>query len=230
MFFLLKYGAICYKIINGLYLGGLIKTMEKSIIEVDRVIFKDVNDTELDVINRIKSEKAKKKFIKRMIISAIVIIFVVVFHSFGMVLDNNSVEYVMEHKDMLWDTLLKNSIWIFAAFVVFNAISLFFTFIKRQLVVMTENYFILLEAVVSDKYLGSKLATEGANRKNKYVVFECDQGVCSKAIEAPKDRYNATKVGDRIVVLKEATVEGFKLSYIKEDEYRKYLDIESKKA
>lgn len=206
------------------------KAMEKTIVEVERVIFKDVNDTELDVINRIKSERARNKFIKRMIISTIVIVFVVVFHSLGMVLDNNSVEYVMENGKILWETLLKNSIWIFAAFVVFNAISMFFTFIKRQLVVMTENYYILLEAVVSEKYLGSKLATEGANRKKRYVVFECDQGICSKAIEAPRERYNATKVGDKIVVLKEATVEGFKLSYIKEDEYRKYLDIESKKS
>ena len=206
------------------------KAMEKTIVEVERVIFKDVNDTELDVINRIKSEKTVKTFIKRMIISAFVIVFVVVFHSVGMVLDDNSVEYVMKNGEILGKTLLKNSIWIFAAFVVFNAVSLFFTFVKRQLVVMTENYYILLEAVVSEKYLGSKLATEGANRKKRYVVFECDQGVCSKAIEAPKERYNATKVGDKIVVLKEATVEGFKLSYIKEDEYRKYLDIESKKS
>lgn len=208
---------------------GLVQTMEKTIVEIDRVIFKDVSDIELNVINRIKSEKATKKFIKRMIISAIVIVFVVVFHSIGTVLDDNSVEYVMEHKKLLWDVLLKNSIWIFAAFVVFNAISMFFTFIKRQLVCMTENYFILLEATVSDKYSGAKLTVEGANSRKRYIVFECDQGICSKSIETPKERYRATKVGDKIVVLKEATVEGFTLSYIKEDEYRKYLDIEHKK-
>lgn len=204
--------------------------VENTIVEIDRVIFKDVSDAELNVINKIKSEKVKRKFFTRMIISAFVIVFVVAFHSLGMVLDYKSVDYVMEHKIIVWEKFCDNIIWIIALFIIFNAISYFYTFVKRQLVCLTENYYILLEAVANEKYLGAKLALEGKNRKNRYVVFQCDQGVCSKAIQVSKENYRKINVGDKIVVLKAQTVEGFTLNCIKEDEYRNYYDAELKKA
>ncbi len=204
--------------------------MENNIVEIDRVIFKDVSDAELNVINTVKSEKAKKKFVKRMIISFFVIVFIVAFHSLGMVLDYKSVDYVMEHKIIVWERFCDNILWIIALFIIFNAISFFYTFVKRQLVCLTENYYILLEAIATEKYLGAKLALEGKNRKNRYVVFQCDQGVCSKAIQVSKEDYKKINVGDRIVVLKAQTVEGYTLNCIKEDEYKNYYDAELRKT
>ena len=114
--------------------------------------------------------------------------------------------------------------WMIAAFIIFNAISLFVMFVKRQLVSMTENYYILLDAVVTDKYLGRKIHAEGKGRNKNYVVFACDQGVCNKALEVDRKQYMKTSVGDKIVVLKSVTLEGYTLKYLKEDEYRSFYN------
>lgn len=193
---------------------------DRDIIEMDRVIFKDVNDNELNVINKIKSTNVVKKYISRMIVSAIIIVIIFCIHGAGLILKDNSVSEAMKDKALLINVGKNCGLLMLATFIGYNAISLFYTFVKRQLVCLTENYYILLEAEVSDKYPGSKLAVEGKEKKKNYVVFKCDQGVCSKAIEVDKSKYKSTKVGDKIVILKSVTVDGYTLNYLKEDEYR----------
>ncbi len=193
---------------------------ENNIVEADRVIFKDVNDDELCVINKIKSTKSVKKYLSRMVISAIVIIVIFAIHGAGLVLKDNSVQEALDNKKLIIDVCKKCSLYIVATFIGYNAISFFCSFVKRQLVSLTENYYILLEAEVCDKYSGNKLTVEGKEKRKKYVVFKCDQGICSKAIDVDKSKYKSTKVGDKIVVLKSVTVDGYTLNYLKEDEYR----------
>lgn len=193
---------------------------DKEIVEMDRVIFKDVNDDELNVINKIKSAYSTKKYISRMIVSAIIIVIIFAIHGAGLILKENSISEGMGNKALLMDVGKSCGLLMIATFVGYNAISLFYSFVKRQLVSLTENYYILLEAEVCDKYSGSKLAVEGKERKKNYVVFKCDQGVCSKSIEVDKVKYKNTNVGDKIVILKSVTVDGYTLNYLKEDEYR----------
>ncbi len=203
---------------------------DKDIVEIDRVIFKEVNDNELNVINKVKSDKSKQKFFSRMIISAIVIAAIFIFHGVGLFMEKNTAQEAVKNKELLMEVAKTCGLLMLASFIVFNAVSFFYTFVKRQLVSLTENYYILLEAVVSDKYSGSKLAVEGKERKKNYVVFECDQGVCSKALEVDKTKYKNTSVGDKIVVLKAVTVEGYTLSYLKENEYRNIYNASVKNA
>ncbi len=206
------------------------KELEEEFVEIDRVVFKEVNDDELYIINRFKTERSMQKFGTRMLISAVVILFVFAFQVAGDVLKEYSANYVVKHMDIVADASKKYILLMVAAFIVYNAISYFCLFVKRQLVCLTENYYILSDAVVTDRYLGKKLALEGKERKKNYVVFKCDQGICSKAIEANKKQYMKTNVGDKIVILKSVTVEGYKLNYLKEDEYRNFYDARIKNS
>ena len=200
--------------------SGVYRMQGKNIIELDRVIFKDVNDDELNVINKIKSGNSVKKYLIGMLVSAIIIVIVFIIHGAGLILKDNSVEEALDNKALIIDVCKKCGLLMTATFIGYNAISLFYTFVKRQLVSLTENYYILLEAEVCDKYSGRKLTVEGKEKNKKYVVFQCDQGICSKAIDVDKAKYKSTKIGDKIVVLKSVTVDSYTLNYLKEDEYR----------
>ncbi len=193
---------------------------EQNIIEIDRVIFKDVSDDELNVINKIKSANSIKKYLTRMVLSAVIITIIFVVHGAGLVLKDNSIDEALENKKLIIEVCKHCGLLIIATFIGYNAISLFCSFVKRQLVSLTENYYILLEAEVCDKYSGRKLTVEGKEKNKKYVVFKCDQGICSKSIDTDNSKYKSTKVGDKIVVLKSVTVDGYTLNYLKEDEYR----------
>lgn len=201
--------------------GEAVSVSERDIVDIERVIFKEVNDEEFYVINKIKSDKTVKKYFKRMLVSVVVICIVFFIHGAGLILKDYSMEEALNDKVIIWETCGKCAIPMIASFIIFNTISLFYTFVKRQLVCLTENYYILLEAVVCDKYPGKKVHVEGKGRKKNYIVFECDQGVCSKALEVNREQYRNTRIGNNIVVLKSVTVEGYTLSYLKENEYRK---------
>ncbi len=192
---------------------------QADIVEGERVIFKEVNDDELRVINEHKASKSRNRYFYRMMVSAIIILAVYIFQAVGWVLKDHSLKEMLNQPKLMVDALLKYLIVAVAAFVIYNCISLFYSFVKTQLVSLTENYYILLEAKVEDKYDGKKIHAEGKNRKKKYVLFSCDQGICSKAIETDKKNYKKTKVGDSIVVLKSVTVEGYTLKYLRLNEY-----------
>ena len=192
---------------------------QTEIVEADRVIFKEVNDNELSVINKHKMQRAISAFYKRMLISAIVILVVYLIQVAGWILKDNSIKYVLKHKSLIVEALKEYALLAIAAFIIYNCVSAFYTFVKTQLVSLTENYYILLEAKAEEKYDGRKLHAEGKGRKKNYVVFSCDQGVCSKAIETDRRNYKNTKIGDSIVVLKSITVDGYTLKYLRLDEY-----------
>lgn len=205
-------------------------TEHKPIIDIDRVIFKDVSDNELNVVNAIKSKNATKKYFKKMSLSIFVILILFAMQSAGDVFKKYSIEQVSDNKGIIFNAFSKYIILMVAVFIIFNTVSLFIIFVRRQLVSLTENYYILLEAKVADKYSGKKLVNDGKNRKKHYIIFECDQGVCSKAIEADKALFNRTAVGDKIVVLKAVTVDGVILKYLGEDEYRSFYNARVKNS
>jgi len=53
-----------------------IESTKKEIVEIERVVFKEINDKELEVIEKIKSRSVANRFFKKMIISAIILLVV----------------------------------------------------------------------------------------------------------------------------------------------------------
>ncbi|MBP3339601.1 MAG: hypothetical protein J6L69_09390 [Lachnospiraceae bacterium] len=196
-----------------------IESTKKEIVEIDRVVFKEINDKELEVIEKIKSRSVANRFFKKMIISVIVLLVVFCVQAIGNVTKNHSFSYLFKNFDLFFVEIKKYIGWIIALFVFFNVISLFCAVVKRQLVMIADNFYILYDAYVNEKYMGSKLGVEGKERRNYYVVFECDQGVCSKSLVVSKAQYNKLKVGEKVVVLKEVSVEGNTLRVFKDEEF-----------
>lgn len=189
-------------------------------VEIERVIFKEVSDLELDVINLIKTKRSIQAYFKRMRISAEIILVLFLMQAFGNVSYKYETWNFWKYRSQLLDEFLNMLLLMMAVFVIFNTVSYFWGFVKRQMVTFTENYYILLEAKVVSKYSGRKLAKEGKERKKNFITFECDQGICTTAIPISWEQYKNTAVGDNIVILKSVTVEGYQLKYLKEDEYR----------
>jgi len=196
-----------------------IESTKKEIVEIERVVFKEINDKELEVIEKIKSRSVANRFFKKMIISAIILLVVFSVQAVGNVTMTHSFSYLFKHFGLFFVEMKKYIGWVIVLFAFFNVISLFCAVVKRQLVMIADNFYILYDAYVSDKYMGSKLGVEGKERRNYYVVFECDQGICSKALVVSKSQYNKLKVGEKVVVLKEVSVEGNTLRVFKDEEF-----------
>ncbi len=161
-------------------------------IAADRIILKDVNEKEYDIVNMFSRARAIGRFLKRLVISA-VLITAVSFWFYDKV-DMNTENYVL---------------FMTSLFMIFNSISGLCTAISSQTIGIIENYYILTEATVEGKVRGFK----------KRIVFSCDQGISDVPIQTGLVRYLRTKVGDGIVVVKRVTASGYTFKYLKEDEY-----------
>ena len=74
-----------------------IECTKNEIVEIERVVFKEINDKELEVIENIKSKSVANRFFKKMIISAVVLLVVFSVQAVGNVTKSHSFSYLFNN-------------------------------------------------------------------------------------------------------------------------------------